>query len=138
MPDDSRDAEDSAGKTTDIAEGLAIAASLLCLAHCLILPVLLASSPAVSRALDLPFDLHLWIVLIAGPVSLWLLVSAARQQRIFVMAAGLAGLGMLVLALVLPVTETGEIAISSMGSVSLAFAHVSNWLTRHPRAYLDA
>lgn len=133
-----RDGVESAGRTTDVAEGLAISASLLCLAHCLFLPLLLAWSPAVSRMLELPFDLHLWIVLLAGPVSLWLLVSAARQQRVFILAAGLTGLGLLIMALVFPVTEAGEIAMSSMGSVVLAAAHVANWLTRHSGAHLQA
>lgn len=136
MLNSKRDGIDSAGRTTDVAEGLAIGASLLCLAHCLVLPLLLAWSPAVSRTLDLPIDLHMWIVLLAGPVSLWLLVSAARQQRVFILAAGLAGLGLLVMALVLPMTEIGEIAMSTTGSVLLAAAHVANWLTRHSRRYV--
>ncbi len=126
----------AAPKTTDLAEGVAITASLLCLAHCLLLPLLLAWSPTVSRTLDLPFDLHLWIVLLAGPVSLSILLKAARHKRLLVMSAGLTGLGLLVLALVLPVTEPMEVAISSTGSVLLAIAHLTNWFARHRRAHL--
>ncbi|WP_439491054.1 MerC domain-containing protein [Blastomonas fulva] len=120
-----------APKSADFAEGVAISASILCLIHCLALPLLLAGSPWLSHALALPFDMHLWIVLIAGPVSAWLLLTAARRQRIGVFIAGLAGLGALVLALVLPVPEPVETAMSTLGSLMLAGAHVGNWLARH-------
>ncbi|MBA4780405.1 MAG: MerC domain-containing protein [Blastomonas sp.] len=122
-----------APKAADVAEGAAISASLLCLAHCLVLPLLLASAPALSQSLALPFDLHLWIVLLAGPVSLWILIRAAWQRRHGILLLGLCGLSLLMAALVLPVTERQEIVISSIGSLSLAFAHIANWLARHPR-----
>jgi hypothetical protein len=135
------DAEARAGAdpgATDLAEGLAITASLLCLAHCLFLPLVLAWSPALSRTFDLPFDLHLWIVLTAGPVSLMLLLKAAKRNLTAIVATGLAGLCLLVLALVLPVTGRQEIALSSFGSVLMAIAHLANWLARHPKAHLHA
>lgn len=125
-------------RASDLAEGLAISASILCLAHCLFLPLVLAWSPALSRTFDLPFDLHLWIVLIAGPISLTILVSAAKRARMGILATGVAGLSLLVLALVLPVTDMQEIAISSIGSMLLAMAHLANWAARHPKAHLHA
>jgi len=125
-------------RASDLAEGLAISASILCLAHCLFLPLVLAWSPALSRTFDLPFDLHLWIVLIAGPISLTILVRAAKRARVGILATGVAGLSLLVLALVLPVTDMQEIAISSIGSMLLAMAHLANWAARHPKAHLHA
>lgn len=125
-------------RTSDLAEGLAISASILCLAHCLFLPLVLAWSPALSRTFELPFDLHLWIVLIAGPISLTILVRAAKRARMGILATGVAGLSLLVLALVLPVTDMQEIAISSIGSMLLATAHLANWTARHPKAHLHA
>ncbi len=125
-------------RASDLAEGLAISASILCLAHCLFLPLVLAWSPALSRTFDLPFDLHLWIVLIAGPISLTILVRAAKRARMGILATGVAGLSLLVLALVLPVTDMQEIAISSIGSMLLATAHLANWTARHPKAHLHA
>jgi hypothetical protein len=125
-------------RASDLAEGLAISASILCLAHCLFLPLVLAWSPALSRTFDLPFDLHLWIVLIAGPISLTILVRAAKRARMGILATGVAGLSLLVLALVLPVTDMQEIAISSIGSMLLAMAHLANWAARHPKAHLHA
>lgn len=122
-------------KTADLAEGAAIAASLLCLVHCLFLPVLLAWAPALSQSLELRFDLHLWIVLLAGPVSLAILIRAARHQRHAIMALGVFGLILLIAALTLPVSEGEEIVISSIGSLSLATAHLANWLARHSRPF---
>lgn len=122
-------------KTADLAEGAAIAASLLCLVHCLFLPVLLAWAPALSQSLELRFDLHLWIVLLAGPVSLAILIRAARHQRHAIMALGVVGLILLIAALTLPVSEGEEIVISSIGSLSLATAHLANWLARHSRPF---
>jgi hypothetical protein len=138
MPIRQQGTPEPGSRPTDLAEGVAITASLLCLAHCLFLPLLLAWSPALSEALDLPFDLHLWIVLLAGPISLLILLKAARQQCLWIMACGLSGLGLLVAALVLPVTATQEIAVSSLGSVLLAIAHLANWAMRHPKAHLHA
>lgn len=138
MPMDVQDKAKAQPQPVDLAEGIAITASLLCLVHCLFLPLVLAWSPAVTRVLDLPFDLHLWIVLIAGPMSLWILLKAARQNRLSIMLTGVAGLGLLVLALVVPVTEMMEIAISSVGSVLLAAAHLANWTARHPKAHIHA
>lgn len=128
----------SVPKTADLAEGAAIAASVLCLVHCLFLPVLLAWAPALSQSLELRVDLHLWIVLLAGPISLAILIRAARHQRHAIMALGLFGLSLLIAALALPVTEGQEIVVSSIGSLSLAIAHLANWLARHSRSFLHA
>lgn len=125
----------SVPKTADMAEGAAITASLLCLVHCLVLPLLLAWAPAFSQHLELPFDLHLWIVLLAGPVSLGILIRAGRRRRPGIMAMGLCGLGLLIAALAFPVSETQETVISSMGSILLACAHLANWLARHPEPF---
>jgi hypothetical protein len=118
-------------RTADVAESMAISASVLCLIHCLALPMLFASSPWLGRNLGLPFDAHLWVVLLAGPVSAWLLLKAASQQRIGVFIAGFAGLCALVLALVLPVSGPMEAVISTLGSLTLAAAHIANWMARH-------
>lgn len=118
-------------KSTDAAELFAISGAFLCLVHCLFLPVLLASLPAVNQALFPGVDLHLWIVLIAGPISAWLLVSAVQQHRLAILPAGATGLGLLALALLLPLTVGQETAMSVCGSVLLAGAHITNWLVRH-------
>lgn len=127
-----------APRTADFAEAAAIAASVLCLVHCLFLPLLLAWAPALSQSLELPFDLHLWIVLLAGPVSLGILIRAAQRRRHAILIIGLCGLGLLIAALLLPVTDGHEVVISSLGSLCLASAHLANWLARHPRPFVHA
>lgn len=118
-------------KSTDAAELFAISGAFLCLVHCLFLPVLLASLPAVGQTLFPDVDLHLWIVLIAGPISAWLLASTVQRNRPAILSAGAAGLGLLALALFLPLTDRQETAMTVCGSVLLAGAHITNWLMRH-------
>lgn len=118
-------------KPTNAAEGLAIGGALLCLVHCLFLPLLLAWLPALSEAWNPGVDLHLWLVLLVGPLSAWLLVSAVRQHKMAILSAGFAGLGLLILALLLPLTPLQETLMSVAGSLALAGAHIANWVLRH-------
>lgn len=115
---------------TDAAEGFAIGAALLCLIHCLLLPLLLAWTPTLGQALVPQIDLHLWLVMIVGPVSAWLLISVVRQHRLPLLAAGFAGLGLLILALVVPLTAGQETLMSVTGSIMLAATHATNWALR--------
>lgn len=120
-----------AKRPTDAAEGLAIGGALGCLVHCLLLPVLVAWIPSAGRALSPSFDLHFWLVLIIGPVSAWLLANAVRRYKAPILAAGLGGLGLLILALVLPLSAQQETLLSVAGSIMLAGAHIANWAVRH-------
>ena len=62
-----------------------------------------------------------------------LLLTTFSARLYGLLLLGLCGLSLLMAALVLPVTERQEIVISSIGSLSLAFALIANWLARHPR-----
>lgn len=115
---------------TDAAEGFAIGGALLCLVHCLFLPMLLAWTPTLGRAFDPAIDLHFWLVMIVGPVSAWLLLSVVRHHRLPLLASGFAGLGLLILALILPVTVRQETLMSVAGSILLAATHAINWALR--------
>ncbi len=115
---------------TDAAEGFAIGGALLCLVHCLLLPLLLAWTPTLGQALDPQIDLHLWLVMIVGPVSAWLLLSVVRHHRLVLLSAGFAGLGLLILALIVPVTARQETLMSVTGSSLLAATHAINWALR--------
>ena len=115
---------------TDAAEGFAIGGALLCLVHCLALPLLLAWTPTLGRALNPAIDLHLWLVMIVGPVSAWLLISVVRKHRLPLLTAGFAGLGLLILALIVPLAAWQETVMSVTGSVMLAATHAINWALR--------
>jgi hypothetical protein len=115
---------------TDAAEGFAIGGALLCLVHCLFLPLLLAWAPTLGHVLNPAIDLHLWLVMIVGPVSVWLLLSVVRLHRLPLLVAGFAGLGLLIFALTMPATARQETLMSVTGSVLLAATHAINWALR--------
>jgi hypothetical protein len=110
-----------------LADRVAIAASSICLAHCLLLPVLLALSPSLSRIFNLPEEFHLAMVMLAIPVSAIAIGRGYRHHGIlapaFVAAAGLIGLVVGAAAQLDIVMETG---ITVLGSCLLAGAHIGN------------
>ncbi len=121
---------DTAALPTDAAEGFAIGGALLCLVHCLFLPLLLAWTPTLGRAVDPGIDLHLWLVVIVGPVSAWLLIGVVRHHKLPLLGTGFIGLGLLILALIVPLTERAETQMSVTGSILLAITHATNWALR--------
>lgn len=111
-------------------DGLAIAGSVLCLVHCLALPLILAWLPALSDWLAWPAGLHVWIVALAAPVSLFALWRHAFcEGRRYPFFLGLAGLVIMTGALALE-GQPFEPFVTSAGSFALATAHVCNWRGR--------
>ena len=115
------------------ADGLdaaALCASGLCLAHCLLLPLAIASLPALSSVLDVPERFHVWMVVIAVPVSLAALVEGALRHRSRVpLLMGIVGLSLLAAgAFIAP--ENAETPLTVAGGVALGFAHITNWRRR--------
>lgn len=112
-------------------DGAAIAVSTVCLVHCLALPVLLALLPAWSQWLNLPETVHLWLLLIALPLSSLVLWRARNQsprgrQSLWLGLAGLTGMT----AGVLVEGQALETIITSIGAAVLACAHILNWRRR--------
>lgn len=109
-------------------DGLAIGASLLCLIHCLALPVLIALLPALASLLPIPEGFHLAALAFAVPASAIALANGYRQHGALLPAAiaalGLCLLGWGVLGGHDIATETG---ITVLGSVLLAGSHAYNW-----------
>lgn len=120
-----------AHRPIDAAEGFAIGGAILCLVHCLFLPVLLAWMPMVGTMVDPRFDFHLWTVILVGPLSAWLLLSMIHHRRKLLLTLGFAGLALLILALLMPLSEGQEVIMSVCGSILLASAHLFNWRFRH-------
>lgn len=118
------------GRTADGLDAVALCASGLCLAHCLILPLAIAALPALSSVLDVPESFHVWMVVIAVPVGLTALAEGALKHRSPVpLLAGMAGLSLLTAgAFFAP--ENAETGLTVAGGVALAFAHITNWRRR--------
>jgi hypothetical protein len=124
----------SAQVRADWLERLAFSAALLCLIHCLALPVALAVLPMLSKILALPETLHLWLLCLAVPASTLALVSGGvgRKKRVPLLLGG-AGLALLAAGAILFGATAAETPATVAGSLALAAAHGLNWRLRHAR-----
>ena len=119
----------NAARTWDLcAAGLSTA----CIMHCLGLPLLAAVLPATSLFADNEL-LHLAMVLLAVPITLWVVwgESSAGGSRRFVVAA-MAGLAMMLAAVSFGALEEYEVLLTVIGGVLLAGAHLWRWFHHQP------
>jgi len=118
----------------DWVERAAIGASLLCLVHCLALPLIIAALPALSEILSVPESVHLWILAFAVPSSLLaLLTGRASHGAAYPAFAGIAGLILLAIGAIAFGGTATETPVTVAGSLFLAAAHIANWHLRHAR-----
>jgi len=109
-------------------DAAAIGASFACLAHCLLLPLLLALVPALSQSLDMPEGFRLGAFLLAVPTSIWAMKAGHHRHRsVFPAVAAAVGLGLLALGALAGLPPAGETVTTVLGSVILALAHLRNW-----------
>lgn len=115
-----------------LLDGFAVAASVVCMVHCLALPLLLALLPVLSGTLVEGEGFHLLVLALAVPTSAFALwASRNRGGSNAPLLAGAAGLVLLALALL--AGEAAERAITLAGSLLLAGAHMANWRARRRR-----
>ena len=113
----------------DLAESAAVTASLLCMVHCLALPLAIALLPSLSNVLTVPERFHIGILLFAAPMAAFALLTGWRLHgRIAPLALGLPGIALLGIALLLPAHET---LLTVAGSLLLVAGHLRNWTLRH-------
>ena len=119
---------------TDWIERVAVSAALLCLVHCLVLPIAIAALPALSRMLSLPESIHVWLLMLAVPASLGALLGGGlRQAKRVPLAFGAGGIAMLALGALVYGGSPAETPVTVAGSLTLALAHLLNWRLRHAR-----
>jgi hypothetical protein len=63
-----------------MADGTAVGASVLCLFHCLLLPLAIALFPALGGLIGLPEGLHALLFAAAVPVSALAIVAGYRRH----------------------------------------------------------
>jgi uncharacterized membrane protein (UPF0136 family) len=109
----------------------AIALSMLCIAHCLLLPVLVLALPALTFLSALDNEIvHGALALAAIPVSAFALTSGFRKHQTHsVVWTTVSGIVFLMGAFVLHdiVGDTGEVELTVIGSVLLAAGHLRNY-----------
>ncbi|WAC46900.1 MerC domain-containing protein [Asticcacaulis sp. SL142] len=111
--------------TTQMLDAASIGLSGLCLAHCLILPVLAAGLPVFGQFSESEL-IHQVLVLIAAPLSVWAFWRSGgwRDYRI----SGFGGLGIFLLGIAAfyPPLLPYEAPLSIVGALMLAAAHLIN------------
>lgn len=108
----------------------AIGLSLVCVVHCLLLPVALAMLPTIAASTLGDERFHQWMLVAVLPTSLIALVLGCRRHRnMRVMVIGLLGLTTLFLAAFTGhrwLAESGEKIVSLIGASLIAVSHYKN------------
>jgi EamA domain-containing membrane protein RarD len=120
----------------------AIGLSLLCAAHCLLLPVVLIMVPSFAANTFVDERFHLWMLIAVLPTSLLALTLGCKQHRnISVILMGLLGLTTLTMAALFGhdlMGETGEKVVSLIGASIIALSHLRNHtLCKHHQCHCE-
>ena len=120
----------SSARRANLAEGAALSASLLCLAHCLALPLLLLLLPGVLGLFVESEAFHTFAVLFVVPSALaafWL--GYLRHRALPPALLGVVGIACLGGAL-LPAIAAAATLLTIAGSLLLVAGHTLNWWLR--------
>lgn len=120
-----------------IVERAALGGSLLCLVHCLALPIIFAALPALGSLLPSGFIFHLAMLAFAVPASGLALSASFRRNRLKgPLLLGLFGVAFLAAGVLAAGGSPSETPLTVTGAFMLAVAHVAN-LRRLRKAGLD-
>lgn len=104
---------------------LAMGLSGLCVAHCLLMPLVFAALPFLGAFSENPL-VHQVLVGVAAPVSLFALIRSGGWRRGGLAVMALAGLGLLSVAAFYAPAEAWETPLSVTGASLLAAMHLFN------------
>jgi len=115
-----------------LSDKLAIAFSMVCLIHCLALPILLILLPPFSGLFALDDEMfHQWMLFAVLPISIAALMMGCLHHRSYkVFLVGSIGLSLIIISTTLGhdlLGETGEVVLSILGSMIIAFGHFRNY-----------
>ncbi|WP_426370338.1 MerC domain-containing protein [Pseudocolwellia sp. HL-MZ7] len=116
---------------SQLVDKFAIAISSLCVAHCLIFPILAVLIPSfITLGLESE-SMHFWMIITVIPSSIYsLALGCKKHAKISVFLIGALGLSCLLLAFALGgsiLGETGEKALTVIGAIIIAISHVKNF-----------
>jgi hypothetical protein len=106
-------------------DALAMGLSGLCVAHCLLMPLVFAALPFLGVFSENPL-VHQVLVGVAAPVSLFALIRSGGWRRAGLSTMALAGLGLLSVAAFYAPAEAWETPLSVTGAALLAIMHLFN------------
>ena len=114
-----------------ISDKISIAASMLCLIHCLILPsFLVIFSSYITISLDIEI-IHYTFLFLVIPTSIFALTLGLKNHNnIFVFLLGLVGIAMIIFALFTDISFLNfsvEILFTTLGSFLISSVHYKNY-----------
>ncbi|WP_448664628.1 MerC domain-containing protein [Sphingomonas sp. CJ20] len=112
----------------EIYDGMAIGASILCLIHCLLLPLLIVLVPTLAAFLAVPESFHLWALAFAVPSSVGALGTGYRRHHeLRPIVIVIPGIVLLSVGAIAASSEWMETALTVPGALLLAIGHAVNW-----------
>ena len=124
------------------SDALGISASMVCLLHCMAIPVAAAFAPLfLAGVLEAPW-FHLMLILLVGPTAGWALWRGYCDHGHFpVIAAGLVGLALVAFGSLVPLIEELDIRVElgsmATGSLILVATHLRNYHLRLQTGHKD-
>jgi len=113
------------------ADVLAVTLSIVCVLHCLLLPVVVITLPSVTSFFLADEEFHVWMVIAVLPISSIALFNGLKQhQNSSILALGVIGLLVLVGAAFLGhdfLNESWERLLTVLGTALLTVAHIRNF-----------
>lgn len=120
---------------------VSIGFSVICMIHCLVLPVLLVFTPALTSLFFNHEQFHLFLMFLVLPTSIFTLFIGCKQHRDFLVAiSGIVGMLIIFFAATTLLThnETFEKVATFVGAALIAFSHYRNMtLCRRTTCHLD-
>jgi drug/metabolite transporter (DMT)-like permease len=108
-------------------DNLAISMSSLCILHCLALPFVLASLPVFVGVLPFGEGFHVWMVVVAVPVSLAAILTGQRTHgRLKPAAIATLGILLLLIGALGSTDQRLETVMTVAGGLVLAVGHILN------------
>ena len=118
-------------RSVSFVDRFAIGVSALCIAHCLLLPILLVALPILGQSFLGSESLHVLLVYAVIPSSLFALsVGCSQHKNTSFMLLGILGMTFLVLGIsveILGLDHHWEQRFTLIGALLIAFAHVRNF-----------
>ena len=114
------------------ADKSAIALSVLCALHCLLMPAAIVLYPTALGFVPDNESVHFALLFVVIPISAYALIKGGKvHKNLKVFITGISGLLVLVAAVILGhdmLGEIGEKTLTVLGSVIVIIAHIKNHL----------
>jgi len=118
-------------KFLNLADRSAIVLSIVCIIHCLALPIAVLALPALTSLTFFEDEVfHIWLLFAVIPISAFAVVVGYVHHRNWqIVIISTSGITVLVLVATLGhgvFSHAGEVITSMFGSILVAFGHVKN------------